>query len=241
VPARKSAAKPATKSFQATLERLNNNLGWVIARIPFDVATTWGKRGQLRVQGQINGFAFGTTLFPDGRGGHFLLVNKKLQSGGKTRPGMTAKFQLVPDLAPPKAVETPEELLRELSQSKRLLKFYESLSKSMRKYIVQWVAEGKQKETRVRRAQQLAERMMETLEADRALPPAIALALRQNPLALEKWESMPASHRRRHLFSIFYYRDPASRARRLSKAIEEMLGKKKKKTSGTEEDFSEIS
>ncbi len=237
MPARKSAAKPVAKSFQATLERLNNNLGWVIARIPFDAAKAWGTRGQLRVKGEINGFAFGTTLFPDGNGGHFLLVNKKLQSGGKTRTGMTAKFQLVPDLAPPKAVETPEELLRELSQSKRLLKFYESLSKSIRKYIVQWVAEGKQQETRVRRAQQLAERMMETLEAERELPPMIALALRQNPRAREKWESMPASHRRRHLFSIFYYRDPASRARRLAKTMEEMLGKKS--TSGTEEDFSD--
>jgi hypothetical protein len=61
--------------------------------------------------------------------------------------------------------------------------------------------------------------------------------LRQNPLARKKWESMPASHRRRHLFSIFYYREPASRARRLAKAIDEMLGRTPKP--GSEEDFSE--
>jgi uncharacterized protein YdeI (YjbR/CyaY-like superfamily) len=76
---------------------------------------------------------------------------------------------------------------------------------------------------RVRRARQMAERMMETLEAERELPPMMQLAFRQNPLAREKWEQMPASHRRQHLFSIFYYREPESRARRFAKAMEEML------------------
>ena len=49
-----------------------DRLRWVIARIPFDAAKLWGKRGQIKVQGEINGFAFTATLFPDGRGDHFL-------------------------------------------------------------------------------------------------------------------------------------------------------------------------
>ena len=85
---RKTAAKPLAKAFTATLEHLNNNLGWIIARVPVEASKAWGTRAQLRVKGEINGFAFGTTLFPDGKGGHFLLVNKKLQAGGKTRPGL---------------------------------------------------------------------------------------------------------------------------------------------------------
>jgi uncharacterized protein YdeI (YjbR/CyaY-like superfamily) len=231
VPAPKASAKPGPKSFHAILEHLNNNLSWIIARIPFDVYKAWGTRGRLRVKGEINGFAFGTSLFPDGKGRHFLLVNKKMQAGGKARPGLTAKFLLAPDLTPAKAVALPQELLRELSQSKRLLKFYESLSKSIRNYMAKWVAQGKHPETRIRRAQQLAERMMETLEAERELPPMIEMAFRHNPLAREKWESMPASHRRQHLLSIFYYRAPESRAKRLSKAIDEMLGRTKSQSS----------
>jgi len=225
---RKTAAKPLAKAFTATLEHLNNNLGWIIARVPVEASKAWGTRAQLRVKGEINGFAFGTTLFPDGKGGHFLLVNKKLQAGGKTRPGLTAKFLLTPDLTPAKAVEPPEELLRELAQSKRLFKFYETFNKSRKNDMARWVLQGKQPETRQRRAQQLAERLMETLEAERELPPMIAMALRQNPLAREKWESLSSSHRRQCLFSIFYYRDPESRARRLAKAIEEMTGRTKK-------------
>ncbi len=185
------AAKSATKTFQAVLERMEGNLGWVIIRIPFDVAKVWGKRGQLRVQGEINGFEFRNALFPTGKGEHFLLVNKKMQSGGKTAPGLAAKFRLQPDTTP-REIAPSKDLLRELAQSKKLLKFYESLSYSRRHEISKWIAEAKQPETRQRRIQQITERLMETLEAERELPPMIALALRQNPRAREKWDSMVA-------------------------------------------------
>ena len=220
------------------LERTQDNLRWVIARVPFDAAALWGKRGQLRVLGEINGFSFRSTLFPDGKGGHFMLVNKKMQSGGKTVPGLAAKFRLSPDFTPREAAPPPpEELLKELRQSKRMLKFYESLGKSRRNYIAAWVAEGKQKETRLRRASQIAERLMETLEAERSLPPMIEMAFRQNPRARERWEQMSPAHRRHHLFSIFYYREPEARMRRVAKVIDEMLGRKPEP--GNEEDFSE--
>ncbi|HEY1526273.1 MAG TPA: DUF1905 domain-containing protein [Candidatus Angelobacter sp.] len=86
------AAKPVAKTFAAVLERTADRLRWVIARIPFDATILWGKRGQLRIKGEINGFAFSSTLFPAGDGTHFLIVNKKMLSGGKAAPGLTAKF-----------------------------------------------------------------------------------------------------------------------------------------------------
>jgi uncharacterized protein YdeI (YjbR/CyaY-like superfamily) len=223
-----AAKKPVAKTFQATLEHSGNSLNWIIARVPFDVAKQWGTRGHLRVRGEINGSEFRTTLFPTGKGEHYFIVNKKMQSAGKVAPGMTAKFRIEPDTAKRKPVGPPQELLQEIGQSKRLLKLFESFNPSFRKYIVEWVAEGKQESTRRRRAQQIAERLMETLEAERELPPMIQLAFRQNPRAQEAWERMSASHRRRHLFAMFGYRDPESRARRLSKAIDEMTGADRK-------------
>ena len=224
------AGKPLAKTFTAVLERTADRLRWVIIRVPFDVAKVWGKRGQLRIQGEINGFAFGSTLFPTGTGEHFLIVNKKMQSGGKTAPGLTAKFRLQPDTAPRKALEQPKELLRELGQSKRLLKFYESFTPSRKHEIAKWIGQVKSQEARQRRSQQLAERLMETLEAERELPPMIEMAFRQNPRAREGWERMSPSHRRRHLFSIFHYREPAARARQVAKVIDQMLGRKSSET-----------
>ena len=89
--------KPAAKVFQATLERINSPLKWVMIRVPFSTEKAWGMRGLVKVKGEINGFAFRTSLFPDGRGGHRLLVNKQMQRGAGTAPGMVAKFRLEPD------------------------------------------------------------------------------------------------------------------------------------------------
>jgi uncharacterized protein YdeI (YjbR/CyaY-like superfamily) len=232
-----SAAKPAVKTFDAVLERTPDRLRWVIARLPFDSAKAWGKRGQLRIKGEINGFAFSGTLFPTGSGTHFLIVNKKLLAGGKTAAGLKAKFRLQPDTTPRPAPPPAKELLRELGQSKRLLRFFESLSRSRRNEIAKWIAQCKTSEARTRRSQQIAERLMETMEAERELPPMMQVAFRQNPRAAEQWERMSPSHRRAHLFRIFYYREPAARAKQVANVIEEMLGKKLE--SGNEEDFSE--
>jgi uncharacterized protein YdeI (YjbR/CyaY-like superfamily) len=231
------AAKPAVKTFDVVLERTPDRLRWVIARLPFDAAKLWGKRGQLRIKGDINGFAFSGTLFPVGDGTHFLIVNKKLLSGGKTAAGLMAKFRLQPDTTPRPAAPAAKELLHELGQSKRLLKFYESLNPSRRREIAKWVAECKTPDARQRRSRQIAERLMETMEAERELPPIMQLAFRQNPRVAEQWERMSPSHRRAHLFSIFHYREPEARMRRLAKVIEEMLGRKPERTN--EEDFSE--
>ena len=64
---------------------------------------------------------------------------------------------------------------------------------------------------------------METLEAERELPPLIQRALAQNASARAGWERMPPGQRRAHLLGIFYYRNPESRARRIAKAMEEMV------------------
>jgi uncharacterized protein YdeI (YjbR/CyaY-like superfamily) len=225
------------KMFEAVLERTADRLRWVIARIPIDLAQIWGKRGQIKVQGEINGFAFTATLFPDGQGHHFLIVNKKMLNGGKTAAGLTAKFRIQPDTTPRITISPPAELLRELAQSKRLLKFFESLSPSRRHEISKWIAQCKTSDARKRRSQRLAEWLMETMEAELALPPIMQLAFRQNPKACAEWNRMSPSHRRAHLISIFHYREPEARARRLAKMIEELTGRKAK--SGEEEDFSE--
>ena len=235
--AKTAASKSTAKTFKTVLERTQDGLGWTIARIPANVSHAWGMRGQLRVKGEINGFPLNSTLFPNGKGGHFLLVNKKMQKGGKTAAGLTAQFRIQPDDAP-REIKTPKELLRELGQSKRLLKYYESFSHSSRNWLSKWTAEPKSEAARVRRSQQIAEWLMETMEAEKELPPMIELAFRSNPLARAKWEKASPARRRSHLLGIFHSRTPEARARRLAKVIDEMLGRKPEQ--GNEEDLSEI-
>jgi uncharacterized protein YdeI (YjbR/CyaY-like superfamily) len=79
---------------------------------------------------------------------------------------------------------------------------------------------------------------METLEAEKDLPPMIELALRQNPRVREKWDKTSPSHRRAHLMAIFHYRTPEARMRRLNKCMEELLGLKTKKSKAIEDESS---
>ena len=110
-------AKSTAKNFTAILERENSGLGWTIIRIPFDAAKTWKMRGRLKVRGEINGFEFRTTLFSDGKGGHTLLVNKKMQTGAGVVAGISAKFRLEPDLAE-RSVTVPVELKKILAEDR---------------------------------------------------------------------------------------------------------------------------
>ena len=214
--------KPTAKIFNAQLERMPGRLGWTIVRIPFDAAKLWGKRGHAKVKGEINGFEFSTSLFPTRSGQHFMLVNKKMQKGARVQPGVSARFSLRLD-ASTRPIPRSAELDRVLKQSKQLMKFYESLSKSQRKYIALWAEEPKSPDARRRRAEQMAERMMATMEAERELPPVLRIALNENPNAHEGWMRMTPIQRRSQLLGIFYYRDPESRARRIQKALEKML------------------
>ncbi len=99
--------KAVKRKFDAFLERGGDRLNWTVVRVPLDVARIWGVRGQLKVTGQINGFDFRTSLFPTGNGGHILMVNKKMQAGGKVQPGMKAHFVLQRDLEK-REVDSPQ-------------------------------------------------------------------------------------------------------------------------------------
>jgi len=223
--------KIVKKSFRATLERLRSNLGWVIVWIPFNVKKTWGTRGRLRVRGEINGFAFRTSLFPTQKGEHFLLVNKKMQAGAHASLGASAEFILEPDTEE-RVVAVPAELKRILAEDKTFRRWFDGLNYSIRKWIADWITQPKSAASRLRRAEQVAEQLLSTMEAERELPPALKLALARDPRAFNGWNLMSPTHRRGLLIAIFYYRSPDARARRIEKVVEEAIARAEKKSSG---------
>jgi uncharacterized protein YdeI (YjbR/CyaY-like superfamily) len=204
------------KRFRALLEKDNRALGWTIARVPFDPAAAWKQMVRLRVCGDINGFAFRTSLFPDARGGFYLLVNRAMQQGAAVSLGETADFRLEPDLEPREA-ELPDELAVLLDQEPGLRDWYGTLTEYMRREIGKWVMDVKSDEARLRRAQQMAERLLATMEGERELPPALAAAFRARPKARAGWAKMTPTQRRGELMAVFYYRTVEGRERRIEK------------------------
>jgi len=211
---------PAAKRFDARLERLRSRLNWIIVRIPFDAVQAWGLRGQIKVKGEINGFAFRTSLFPTREGWHFLLINKRMQKGARAIEGSLARFQMELDREE-RTVTVPDELKRILSEDRSLRRWYEGLNHSTRSDVAKWVTEPKSGEACIRRAEQIAERLFAVMDAEQELPPILQVAFARHPRAREGWDGMSASRRRGHLFGIFYYRTPDARARRIDKMLDD--------------------
>jgi uncharacterized protein YdeI (YjbR/CyaY-like superfamily) len=117
-------------------------------------------------------------------------------------------------------VDNPTEFEKTLKAQKQLRSWYNGLNHSTRNWIAKWIAEPKSLESRRKRAEQMVERLLETMEAEVELPPLINKALDETPYARRGWELLTPIQRRSHLLGIFYYRTPEARRRRMDKAIE---------------------
>lgn len=211
------------KRFRAVLEPLTGGLGWVIARVPFDVATTWKKMIRLRVVVETGGEVFRTSLFADAaRGGHFVLVNKQMQKAAGVRVGGMIELAVSPDLEEREA-GVPPELEKLFKKEKALAKWYMGLSEAMRREFNRLIDGVKNPEARQRRAELAAERMLLTMEGEKVLPPILDVAFRRNPLAERGWNKMTVTQRRGHLLGVFYYQSPAAREKRVGKLVEDCL------------------
>ena len=196
---------------------------FVFARVPIDLKKAWPAWRSRRVIGEINGFAFRTTLFPSsGESRHVLLVNKRMQAGAKAGPGTQVRIWLEPDMEE-KAFELPAELANALKSDRRLRRWFDALSPSMRKGISAFVDQAKGAETRTMRAEKMAESLLLAMEGEQTPPPILRAAFQRQPIAQEGWQAMTPTQRRNHLLGIFYVQTIEGRERRAARAIEECL------------------
>lgn len=208
------------KSFTALLEPDGTALKWVIARVPFDIAKAWPVRNGRRVRGEIGGFPFRTSLFPEARrGGHFLLVNKTMQSGSNSRVGSRVRVWLEPDLAE-RPVTLPPELVRALNADRQVRKLFDSMTPSRRREFGKFADQPKTTAARTKRAEKIAEMLMQALEGQHDPPPLLRALFQRHPGSRDAWFALTPAQRRNHLLGIFYYETSEARERRAMKAIE---------------------
>jgi len=205
------------KRFKAVLEPLGDGLGWVVAWLPFDAAKAWKKMVRQRVTVEVGGEIFRTSFFASTRRtGQFVLVNKKMQRAADAGVGDLVEFAIAPDLEPREA-ELPDELAVLLDDELGLREWYDELSESMRREIGKWVMEPSSETTRTRRTEQMAERLLATMEGERELPPVIEAAFRLRPKSRVGWARMTPTQRRGELLAIFYYQTPEAQMKRVEK------------------------
>jgi uncharacterized protein YdeI (YjbR/CyaY-like superfamily) len=98
-----------------------------------------------------------------------------------------------------------------------LREYYNSFSESMRREIGKWITNVKSDASRMKRAEQMAERLLGAMEGEQQLPPIVAVAFQKRPKAKKGWAQMTVTQRRQELLAIFYYQSVEARQRRVDK------------------------
>jgi uncharacterized protein YdeI (YjbR/CyaY-like superfamily) len=209
------------KKFKAVLEPLRDGLGWLVVWLPFDATKAWKTTVRQRVTVEVGGEVFRTSLFAGSgvgarREGQFVLMNKKMQRAADAGVGAMVELSIAPDLKPREA-ELPDELAVLLDEEPGLREWYGALTEYTRREIGRWVMDVKSDEARMRRAEQMAERLLATMEGEKELPPVIEVAFRARPKARAGWARMTPVQRRGELMAVFHYQTPESRQKRVDK------------------------
>jgi hypothetical protein len=140
------------KEFRAKLSRFEGVGTWTYVNVPFDVETSFGRGGQVKVKGAVNGIPFRSSFMPDGDGQHFLVVAKSIRDKAKIKVGDRVLVAVEPDAAP-RLIEAPPDLARALGRNKAAKTTWDDFADSHKKAYVDWIVSAKQNLTRVRRVE----------------------------------------------------------------------------------------
>lgn len=140
------------KSFKARLIARGPGGAWTHLDIPFSVEKEFGTKARVPVAGTLNGFAFRTSLMPNGDGTHSMAVNKAMQAGAEAAAGDLVTVSIDLDRAE-RVVDIPPELGSALSTNKSAASAFRALSYSHRKEYADWISAAKRAETRASRAE----------------------------------------------------------------------------------------
>jgi hypothetical protein len=139
------------KSFKATIVPMGN-AHWACIRVPFNVEQEFASKARVAVRGTVNGFAFRSSLFPDGSGSHFMMLNKAVREGAKAETGDTVTVTMELD-AKARTITVPKDLRATLSRLPALQSLFSAISYSHKKEYIDWIAEAKRPETRKARVE----------------------------------------------------------------------------------------
>ena len=89
----RTALNTSAIRFDAPIRKIGR---WTILRLPDDASAKLPSRGQVAVDGVMNGHRFRTVLEPDGRRGHWLKVDKKLRQVLAVSEGDTVTVEVDP-------------------------------------------------------------------------------------------------------------------------------------------------
>ena len=139
-----------TVCFDARLYTIDKS---TILRLPEKASGKLPSRGQVAVQGTINGLGFQTVLEPDGNLGHWMRIDGELQQTAALRAGETAMVEIEPlkDWPEPNMPQDLEAALAAAPQ--KIQDLWKDITPMARWEWVRWVNATGNPDTRKRRVE----------------------------------------------------------------------------------------
>jgi hypothetical protein len=140
----------ATIRFDATLSRIDTS---TLLRLPDTASANLPSRGQVAVNGTINGVEFRTVLEPDGKSGHWMRIPNALQQAAGISAGDTATLDILVTKDWPEP-SVPQDLAGALeSAPQKVQVLWNQITPMARWEWVRWVNATKDADTRGRRVE----------------------------------------------------------------------------------------
>ncbi|HSP08787.1 MAG TPA: YdeI/OmpD-associated family protein [Candidatus Dormibacteraeota bacterium] len=142
--------------FDAKLSTIDK---WTILRLPEKASKQLQSRGQVAVQGTINGHGFHAVLEPDGRFGHWMKIDGKLQRTAALSAGDTATLE-VESLKDWPEPDVPRDLEAALGAApQKIQDLWNDVTPMARWEWVRWVNATQNPDTRKRRVEVTVSKM----------------------------------------------------------------------------------
>jgi|SRR5882672_8528387 len=132
---------------------------WVILKLPKEASAQLPSRGQAMVRGTINDFHFQTALEPDGKGSHWLNVDKSMQKSAKVAVGDTVQLAIESTKEWPEPT-IPADIQAALDASPEVQKLWARITPMARWEWIRWIGATSQTETRKRRIEVACSKLM---------------------------------------------------------------------------------
>jgi hypothetical protein len=168
----KSMAKPKTKSASRTKKphparapsdseiRFSAKLfqpstakpvDWTFLTLPTEASAKLPSRGMTTVEGAFNGVPFQASLQPDGQGGHWLKVDRKLREAAGAQAGDVVSLEIAPVVEEPEP-DVPADLRKALAAAHpKARAVWSDITPVARRDWIHWIESAKREETRLKR------------------------------------------------------------------------------------------
>lgn len=153
----RAAGKSKTVSairFRATLHRpaqAAKAVSWTFLTLPKEASAKLPSRSMVSVEGTLNSRPLEATLEPDGKGGHWLKVDRKLREAAGAKVGDVVTLEIAPAATEPEP-KVPADLRKALAAAPpKARDAWSDITPVARRDYIHWIDSAKQAETRARR------------------------------------------------------------------------------------------